>query len=33
VALDPDRTVDAVVLPASTDRGIMHVFDVATSAS
>ncbi|MFJ3404501.1 GH92 family glycosyl hydrolase [Promicromonospora sp. NPDC090134] len=31
VALDPGRTVDAVVLPASTDRGIMHVFDVATA--
>ncbi|MEV0895041.1 GH92 family glycosyl hydrolase [Promicromonospora sp. NPDC050262] len=31
VALDPDKTVDAVVLPASTDRGIMHVFDVATA--
>ena len=31
VALDPGRTADAVVLPESTDRGIMHVFDVATA--
>ncbi|MEV6344102.1 GH92 family glycosyl hydrolase [Actinoplanes sp. NPDC051851] len=27
--LDPSRTVDAVLLPESTDRGIMHIFDVA----
>ncbi|WP_262384630.1 GH92 family glycosyl hydrolase, partial [Actinoplanes teichomyceticus] len=30
-ALDPARTVDAVILPEGTDRGIMHVFDVAVS--
>ncbi|MEU4693566.1 GH92 family glycosyl hydrolase [Actinoplanes sp. NPDC023714] len=28
-ALDTAKIVDAVVLPESTDRGIMHVFDVA----
>ncbi|WP_436528956.1 GH92 family glycosyl hydrolase [Actinoplanes sp. HUAS TT8] len=31
VALDPAKTVAAVVLPESTDQGIMHVFDVAVS--
>ena len=31
VALDGGKTVDAVLLPASTDKGIMHVFDVAVS--
>ncbi len=31
VALDPARTVAAVVLPEYTDKGIMHVFDVAVS--
>jgi len=30
VALDPAKEVDAIVLPQVTDRGIMHVFDVAT---
>ncbi|MFV2178255.1 GH92 family glycosyl hydrolase [Actinomadura sp. LOL_016] len=29
-ALDPGKVVDAVVLPEGSDRGIMHVFDVAT---
>ncbi|GAB4083831.1 hypothetical protein GCM10028784_04610 [Myceligenerans cantabricum] len=29
--LDGSKTVDAVVLPEHTDRGIMHVFDVATT--
>ena len=27
--LDPDKRVAAVVLPQGTDRGVMHVFDVA----
>ncbi|GAA2913590.1 alpha-1,2-mannosidase [Actinoplanes cyaneus] len=31
VALDPARTVAAVILPDHTDKGIMHVFDVAVS--
>ena len=31
VALDASKTVDAVLLPESTDKGIMHVFDVAVS--
>nr|WP_296064321.1 GH92 family glycosyl hydrolase [uncultured Actinoplanes sp.] len=31
VALDPARTVASVTLPESTDRGVMHVFDVAVS--
>ncbi|BCY13119.1 GH92 family glycosyl hydrolase [Actinoplanes sp. L3-i22] len=31
VALDPAKTVAAVVLPESTNQGIMHVFDVAVS--
>ncbi|GAB7046802.1 GH92 family glycosyl hydrolase [Catenuloplanes indicus] len=26
--LDPARTVDAVILPQGSDRGIMHIFDV-----
>ncbi|WP_033342055.1 GH92 family glycosyl hydrolase [Catenuloplanes japonicus] len=26
--LDPSKTVDAVILPQGTDRGIMHIFDV-----
>ncbi|XVV15951.1 GH92 family glycosyl hydrolase [Actinoplanes sp. CA-131856] len=30
-ALDSTKTVDAVILPQSTDKGIMHVFDVAVS--
>ncbi|MFF5076480.1 GH92 family glycosyl hydrolase [Actinoplanes sp. NPDC000266] len=30
-ALDSTKTVDAVILPQSTDKGIMHVFDVAAS--
>ncbi|MEU4564923.1 GH92 family glycosyl hydrolase [Actinoplanes sp. NPDC023936] len=30
-ALDPAKAVDAVVLPDHTDKGIMHVFDVAIS--
>ncbi|MDR7277380.1 hypothetical protein J2S41_004158 [Catenuloplanes atrovinosus] len=29
VALDPARTVDAVILPRGSDRGIMHIVDVA----
>lgn len=29
VALDPAKRVAAVVLPRGTDRGVMHVFDVA----
>ncbi|MFJ3136230.1 GH92 family glycosyl hydrolase [Streptomyces sp. NPDC086843] len=29
VALDPAKRVAAVVLPTGTDRGVMHVFDVA----
>jgi hypothetical protein len=29
VALDPGKRVVAVVLPRGTDRGVMHVFDVA----
>ncbi len=32
VALDPTKVVDAVVLPQGTDRGIMHVVDVALRA-
>ncbi|GHE50076.1 hypothetical protein [Streptomyces sp. AC04842] len=31
VALDPAKRMAAVVLPRSTDRGVMHVFDVALS--
>ncbi|KUL29233.1 alpha-mannosidase [Actinoplanes awajinensis subsp. mycoplanecinus] len=31
VAVDAARTVDAVLLPEGTDKGIMHVFDVAAS--
>jgi predicted alpha-1,2-mannosidase len=31
VALDPAKVVASVTLPESTDRGIMHVFDVAVS--
>ncbi|MEV5827706.1 GH92 family glycosyl hydrolase [Spirillospora sp. NPDC052242] len=31
VPLDPAKVVDEVVLPEGTDRGIMHVFDVATA--
>ncbi|WP_432981850.1 GH92 family glycosyl hydrolase [Dactylosporangium sp. CA-233914] len=31
VALDSTRTVDSVLLPETTDKGIMHVFDVAVS--
>ncbi|RPF22328.1 GH92 family glycosyl hydrolase [Myceligenerans xiligouense] len=31
--LDETKTVDAVVLPAHTDRGVMHVFDVATTTT
>ncbi|MER6824132.1 hypothetical protein ACWIG2_05915 [Streptomyces cellulosae] len=31
VALDPAKRMAAVVLPQSTDRGVMHVFDVALS--
>ena len=31
VALDPAKTVYAVLLRESTDKGIMHVFDVAVS--
>ncbi|GAA0463244.1 alpha-1,2-mannosidase [Paractinoplanes deccanensis] len=31
--LDTTKTVDAVILPESTDKGIMHVFDVAVSAT
>ncbi|MBQ1091926.1 GH92 family glycosyl hydrolase [Streptomyces sp. B93] len=27
--LDPDKRVAAVVLPQGTDRGVMHIFDVA----
>ncbi|MFG1992208.1 GH92 family glycosyl hydrolase [Actinoplanes sp. NPDC048988] len=30
-ALDRTKTVDAVILPSSTDKGIMHIFDVAVS--
>ena len=30
-ALDTTKTVDAVLLPESTDKGIMHIFDVAVS--
>jgi hypothetical protein len=30
-AVDTTRKVDAVLLPESTDKGIMHVFDVAVS--
>ncbi|MFC7327697.1 GH92 family glycosyl hydrolase [Marinactinospora rubrisoli] len=30
-ALDPGKTVAAVVLPQGTDQGMMHVFDVATA--
>ncbi|WP_253194488.1 GH92 family glycosyl hydrolase [Streptomyces sp. MP131-18] len=30
-ALDPSKTVDAVVLPEGSDRGVMHIFDVALS--
>ncbi|MEV4348740.1 GH92 family glycosyl hydrolase [Actinoplanes sp. NPDC049596] len=30
-ALDSTKTVDSVILPESTDKGIMHVFDVAVS--
>ncbi|MER5428049.1 GH92 family glycosyl hydrolase [Streptomyces sp. NPDC002588] len=30
--LDPARRVAAVVLPQGTDRGVMHVFDVALTA-
>ncbi|WP_205855667.1 fibronectin type III domain-containing protein, partial [Phytoactinopolyspora endophytica] len=30
-ALDDTKTVDAVILPAAVDRGIMHVFDVAVT--
>lgn len=32
-ALDPARRVTAVVLPESTDRGVMHVFAVALAAA
>jgi hypothetical protein len=31
VALDSTKTVDAVLLPESTDKGVMHIFDVAVS--
>jgi predicted alpha-1,2-mannosidase len=31
VALDPAKTVSSVTLPESTDKGIMHIFDVAVS--
>ena len=31
VGLADDRTIDAVILPAVTDRGIMHVFDVTVA--
>ncbi|WP_433383358.1 GH92 family glycosyl hydrolase [Actinoplanes sp. CA-142083] len=31
VALDSTKKVDAVLLPPSTDKGIMHVFDVAVA--
>ncbi|NED99772.1 GH92 family glycosyl hydrolase [Phytoactinopolyspora halotolerans] len=30
-ALDPEKTVEAVILPEGTDRGIMHIFDVAVT--
>jgi predicted alpha-1,2-mannosidase len=30
-ALDATRTVTAVILPQGSDRGVMHIFDVATS--
>jgi len=30
-ALDPAKLVASVTLPESTDRGIVHVFDVAVS--
>ncbi|WP_306211867.1 GH92 family glycosyl hydrolase [Actinoplanes sp. RD1] len=30
-ALDPARTVASVTLPQGTDKGIMHIFDVAVS--
>ncbi len=29
--LDPARTVASVTLPRGTDKGIMHIFDVAVS--
>ncbi|WP_461003154.1 GH92 family glycosyl hydrolase [Streptomonospora sediminis] len=29
VVLDPDKTVEEVVLPRGSDRGTMHIFDVA----
>ncbi|MFF1485974.1 GH92 family glycosyl hydrolase [Streptomyces sp. NPDC058319] len=29
VALDPDRRVASVVLPQGSDRGVLHIFDVA----
>ncbi|WP_259453160.1 GH92 family glycosyl hydrolase [Streptomyces ginkgonis] len=30
-AIDPDRAVEAVRLPEGSDRGVMHIFDVALS--
>jgi hypothetical protein len=30
-ALDATKTVTAVILPQGSDRGVMHIFDVATS--
>ncbi|WP_328503378.1 GH92 family glycosyl hydrolase [Streptomyces sp. NBC_00457] len=32
-ALAPGKVVDAVLLPEGSDRGVMHVFDVATQGS
>ena len=31
VALDPAKVVDAVILPQGSDKGMMHIFDVAVS--
>ncbi|ARQ71994.1 GH92 family glycosyl hydrolase [Streptomyces marincola] len=31
VALDPSKTVDAVLLPEGSDRGVMHIFDIGLS--